>query len=253
MKSARVCLNLMRMFYLHSITKWKAAFYKIGFMLGLIYLFNSIWASTPTPYARENLLIYLVFCESILLSINPIHRVLFDKIRNEELSVWLMDPTNIVTALRIEALLNFIVHFSVLFTFGSFFTWWLYPMAVKVFVPSILWMPLVAILSGWFLIGIYSWLGLLTHWIGQPAPVALVLQKLSIILGGVLAPLTFYSDFLRKIFEISPFGAMLYNMGKGILSNNYIPGIWELTLLMGYVVLLETAIHKTTSRLRIAS
>lgn len=253
MRPIHVYNNLFRMFYLNSIMRWKSAFYKIGFMMGLIYLFNSIWATTAAQYTRGNLLIYLVFCESVLLSINPIHRTIFDKIHSNELFVWMMDPTNIITSLRIEALLTFVVHFLVLFVFGYLFVLLLYPMAVQSLRPSVLWLTIAAILSGWFLIGIYTWLGLLTHWIGQPAPIALVVQKLSIIMGGVLAPLTFYPDTIRKLCEFSPFGAMLFNMGKGILNDYYIPEVQDLILPLVYLILLESVIHQTTNRLRIAS
>ncbi len=52
--------------------------------------------------------------------------------------------------------------------------------------------------------------GLCAFWLKRTLPVYLVNQKLSFVLGGLLAPITLYPGWLRHIGSLSPYAAQLY-------------------------------------------
>ena len=57
---------------------------------------------------------------------------------------------------------------------------------------------------------LYALIGMSAFWARRTVPIYLCVQKLSFLLGGLLAPLTLYPPWLREISEASPFAAQLY-------------------------------------------
>ena len=53
-------------------------------------------------------------------------------------------------------------------------------------------------------------IGLLTAWVGTPAPVYWIWQKLVFVFGGLFIPLTLYPTWVRDVGMTTPFAAILY-------------------------------------------
>jgi len=57
-------------------------------------------------------------------------------------------------------------------------------------------------------------LGYAAAWVGTPAPLFWIWQKLLFVLGGMLIPLTLYPEPMRSVARASPFAAMLFVPGS---------------------------------------
>jgi ABC-2 type transport system permease protein len=53
-------------------------------------------------------------------------------------------------------------------------------------------------------------MGLCVFWVGQVTPLQIVVQKLSFLFGGLMAPVTLYPDWLAHVAQATPFAAQRY-------------------------------------------
>lgn len=73
-----------------------------------------------------------------------------------------------------------------------------------------LWLALTGLLGAVTGLLVLTLVGLAAFWVRRTLPVYLVVQKASFLLGGLLAPVTLYPPWLRRLGELSPFAAHLY-------------------------------------------
>src|SRR5262249_26526568 len=71
---------------------------------------------------------------------------------------------------------------------------------------------------------LYVLAGLAAFWMRRVQPVTLIVQKLSFLLGGLMAPVSLYPDWLFDIARATPFGAQLYWVGVQALTPS--PGLF---------------------------
>lgn len=65
-------------------------------------------------------------------------------------------------------------------------------------------------LAGLIAILQFALVGMCGFWMRRVQPAFLLVQKSSFLLGGLVAPITLYPEWLRKICEATPFAAQLY-------------------------------------------
>lgn len=245
----KIWVELLFLFLKDKLTQWKTSFYKATFLFGVIYLFNSIWHSTSSSTKPQTLILYLIFCQSIILSISPIHRSIFEKIYSDDLNMWFADPTDVITSLRIEALGQFLIQYCVLFVAGTSFATALDHSILSFISIHSLVACVLAPLSAWMFISIHTILGLCSYWTGQPAPIALVIQKFTLIMGGVLAPLSIYPEVFQDILKTTPFGVALFGVGSSILDQKSSSSV-TLILLVLYCLVFEKIIQLLKQKVR---
>jgi ABC-2 type transport system permease protein len=65
---------------------------------------------------------------------------------------------------------------------------------------------------------LYMLVGLAAFWMRRVLPATLIVQKLSFLLGGLMAPVNLYPDWLFGFASATPFGAQLYWVGVQALT-----------------------------------
>jgi len=65
---------------------------------------------------------------------------------------------------------------------------------------------------------LYVLVGLAAFWMRRVLPAMLIVQKLSFLLGGLVAPISLYPDWLYGFAKVTPFGAQLYWVGVQVLT-----------------------------------
>ena len=70
---------------------------------------------------------------------------------------------------------------------------------------------------------LYVMVGLAAFWLRRVMPAMLIVQKLSFLLGGLLAPISLYPDWLFGFAAATQFGAHLYWVGVQVLTPS--PGL----------------------------
>ena len=79
--------------------------------------------------------------------------------------------------------------------------------------PTLIWWPailLVMLLAATVGVQLSLAVGLSVFWLGRVLPPYIVVQKIAFLLGGLMAPVTLYPDWLASLAMASPFAAQLY-------------------------------------------
>ena len=115
--------------------------------------------------------------------------------------------------------------------------------AITLFVAAALWLagglprldllhlPLfvVAILLAWtVLFNLHYSFGLLAFWTEETTPFFLIVNRLALVLGGVLAPLEVLPQPIRGIALLLPFSAILYGPARTLVHFQLLPFCWLL-------------------------
>ena len=77
--------------------------------------------------------------------------------------------------------------------------------------------PFVALLAISIDFIAYFSIGLLAFWTEETRPFAFIYSRLTLVLGGVLAPIEIFPQPLRAIAEALPFSAILYGPAKTLV------------------------------------
>jgi ABC-2 type transport system permease protein len=77
--------------------------------------------------------------------------------------------------------------------------------------------PLVSFLAISIEFVAYFCIGLLAFWIEETQSFSFVFSRLTLVLGGVLAPLEIFPQPLRSIAQVLPFGAILYGPARTLV------------------------------------
>ena len=187
------------------------------FYLLVITLLSAFWdlvVSERLPGTLASLLpvgglaVYIGVTEWIVLSVPSIHLRLEDDIRSGAIEAHLLRPASYPLIRVCETCGGLLVRLGALGVAG------LIGLVVSGHTgPSpLVWFFVVVlgVLGG--LVGVltYALVGMCAFWMRRTTPIYLCVQKLSFLLGGLLAPVTLYPDWLRHIAENSPFAAQLY-------------------------------------------
>jgi ABC-2 type transport system permease protein len=142
------------------------------------------------------------------LSVIAVERRLEDDIRNGGLEPYLLRPQSYLLQRVAPAIGETMVRLVALGTAG------LVALAISgrpLPTPGVL-LALIVLGSLGCVVGtlLYVLVGLAAFWMRRVLPAMLIVQKLSFLLGGLVAPISLYPNWLFGIAKATPFGAHLY-------------------------------------------
>lgn len=190
----------------------------------LVFILTQLWQTTfamrntqvLNGFSISNMVWYLIAAESIALSMPALTRRIDQEVRSGQLAYLLGRPCSYL-------LYNF-AHYL-----GERLVRWLMNSLVGVVlalvmvgVPSVTWQgilawPLVALLAMSIEFVAYFAIGLLAFWTEETQSFSLVFSRLTLVLGGVLAPLEIFPEPLRSIAQALPFSAILYGPARTLV------------------------------------
>ncbi len=187
------------------------------FYLLVITLLSALWdvvAVERLPGTLASLLpagglaVYIGVTEWIVLSVPSIHLRLEDDIRSGAIEVHLLRPTAYPLLRIVETCGGLLVRLGALGLAGLVGL----VLSGRASPSPLIWCCLVVlgVLGGVVGVLTYALIGMCAFWVRRTTPIYLCVQKMSFLLGGLLAPLTLYPDWLRNVAECSPFAAQLY-------------------------------------------
>jgi len=122
--------------------------------------------------------------------------------------------------------------------------------------PPFTWMgllawPLVVFLAASIEYVVYFSIGLLAFWTEETTPFFLIVNRLALVLGGVLAPLEVLPQPIRGIALLLPFSAILYGPARTLVHFQLLPFCWLLlqqviTIVIGSLLLF--ALYRMATR-----
>jgi ABC-2 type transport system permease protein len=199
-----------------ALAAWPVLIGRVMFYLLILVVLSALWdkvaAEQVTPLARMlpngGLAIYIGVTEWVTLSIIAIERRLEDDIRNGGLEPYLLRPQSYLPQRVAPAIGEAAVRLVVLGAAG------LAAIAISGRpLPTVgVFLALIVLGSLGCVVGtlLYVLVGLAAFWMRRVLPAMLIVQKLSFLLGGLLAPISLYPDWLFSIAKATPFGAHLY-------------------------------------------
>jgi ABC-2 type transport system permease protein len=228
------------------------------FLFVFIYIFLQLWTVTYANkgihtldgFRISDMVWYLAITETITLSLPQLTRLIDQEVRSGQLAYLLGRPCSYVlyhfaqylggrlVRLAINSVVAFILAF--IFVGPPPFTW-----------MGILAWPLVVLLAVCIDFVVYFSIGLLAFWTEETTPFFLIVNRLALVMGGVLAPLEVLPEPIHTIARILPFSAVYYGPARTLVHFEFDHFAWLLvqqviTLVIGSMILL--VIYRVATR-----
>jgi viologen exporter family transport system permease protein len=243
-------LAVMRVSIANNLAYVREVLFRALFLIALIFILGELWKTTfaarganvLSGFSINDMIWYLVATEIIATSLPAFTRRIDSEVRSGQLAYLLGRPCSYI-------LYNFAQYLGerlVRFTMSAI-------VAISVALllvgpPHLTWMgvvawPFVTFLAMCIDFVAYFSIGLLAFWTENTDSFALIFSRMTLVLGGVMAPLEVFPQPLRAIAQVLPFSAILYGPARTVV--HFEPGgflglLWQqgITLAVGSLLLL---------------
>lgn len=199
-------------------------FFRALLLIVLVFIIGQLWkttfsvrgASTLSGFTISDMVWYLVAAETIAMSMPSLTRRIDMEVRSGQLAYLLGRPCSYIlynyaqymgerlVRLLINAIIG--VALALLIVGLPHFTW----------MGVIAW-PLVTLLALSIEFVAYFSIGLLAFWTEDTNAFSFVFSRLTLVLGGVLAPIEIFPQPLRGIAQALPFSTILYGPARTLV------------------------------------
>ncbi|GAC1377979.1 MAG: hypothetical protein NVSMB33_00980 [Ktedonobacteraceae bacterium] len=217
-------LAVLRVSVANNLAYILEVFFRTLFLLVFIFIFLQLWTATFAAkgvqsvggFHINDLLWYLAATETIALSLPPLTRLIDQEVRSGQLAYLLGRPCSYLfyhfaqylgerlVRLTINGIIAFII--TLLLVGFPPFTW----MSLSAW-------PLAVFLALSIDFVVYFSIGLFAFWTEETTPFFLIVNRLALVLGGVLAPLEILPQPIRTIAQILPFSSVLYGPARTLV------------------------------------
>ncbi|MGZ3622815.1 MAG: ABC transporter permease [Ktedonobacteraceae bacterium] len=190
-------------------------------LIVMVFVLGQLWTTTYTTrgittldgFSISDMVWYLVIAETIAMSLPQLTRRIDQDVRSGQLAYLLGRPCNYVFYNFAQYLGERLVRLMMNGIVGAIVA------LVFVGLPHFTWMGIVAWPFVTFLalsidFVAYFSIGLLAFWTEETSSFAFIFSRLTLVLGGVLAPITIFPEPLRTIALILPFSTILYGPAR---------------------------------------
>jgi ABC-2 type transport system permease protein len=191
------------------------------FLALILYIFLQLWRATYRSqglaaiggYTVEQMIWYLAFTESIVLSRPNVNRVVDEEIRSGEIAYSLVRPYGyagyrLVTYFS-ESVLRF---FTTLAVASGLALLYVGPVALSP-VGAAAALGAAALAMALDFVAAFG-IALLAFWVENTASIDLIYRRVAMLLGGMLLPLEVFPRGLQEIAAALPFSAMVYGPAR---------------------------------------
>jgi ABC-2 type transport system permease protein len=190
----------------------------------LVFILSELWNTTfalrgarvLSGFSINDLIWYLVIAETIAMSVPNLTRRIDQEVRSGQLAYLLGRPCSYVLYNFAHYLGERLVRLCMNGIVGAVLA------LLVAGLPHFTWMgvlawPLVLFLALCIDFIAYFSIGLLAFWTEETQSFNLVFSRLTLVLGGVLAPLEIFPQPLRSIAQALPFSAILYGPSRTLV------------------------------------
>lgn len=196
------------------------------FLLIILYVFTQLWKATLGDrdsiegYTLAQLMWYMLLAEGIHLSQIRVNLDIDREVRSGDIAYRLNKPVSYLLYYYAEFLGRGAVRLAVILVTGGALVWWLVgpPPLIAAALPAVL---LAVLISHTISFCINAGVGLLAFWTEDSSGPWLLIDRLRMILGGLLMPIEVFPDFIAQVARWLPFQYLIY--GPARLSLIYSP------------------------------
>jgi viologen exporter family transport system permease protein len=242
-------LAVMRVSIASNLAYMMEVFFRGLFLIVLIFVLGQLWKTTYSVrgakllsgFSISDMIWYLAAAETIATSMPALTRRIDQEVRSGQLAYLLGRPCSYIFYNFAQYMGERLVRFTINGIVAA--------VVALVFVgpPHLTWMGVVAWPPVTFLalcidFVAYFSIGLLAFWTEDTNSFSFVFSRLTLVLGGVLAPLEIFPQPLRSIAQALPFSAILYGPARTLVHFELYPflGLLEqqlITIAVGCVIL----------------
>ena len=242
-------LAVMRVSIASNLAYMMEVFFRGLFLIVLIFVLGQLWKTTYSArgakllsgFSISDMIWYLAAAETIATSMPALTRRIDQEVRSGQLAYLLGRPCSYIFYNFAQYMGERLVRFTINGIVAA--------VVALVFVgpPHLTWMGVVAWPPVTFLalcidFVAYFSIGLLAFWTEDTNSFSFVFSRLTLVLGGVLAPLEIFPQPLRSIAQALPFSAILYGPARTLVHFELYPflGLLEqqlITIAVGCVIL----------------
>ena len=249
-RSQQKYVAIMRVSIANNLAYVMEVFFRALLLVVLVYILGQLWKTTFSArgvtvlkgFSISDMVWYLVIAETIALSLPQLTRRIDQEVRSGQLAYLLGRPCNYVFYNFAQYLGERLVRLTINGVVGAILA------LIFVGLPHFTWMGVLAWpLVTFFALSIdfvaYFSIGLLAFWTEETNSFALIFNRLTLVLGGVLVPLTILPEPLHSIAQALPFSAILYGPAQTLIHFEVYQFAWllvqqVLTLVVGSLILL---------------
>ena len=232
---------------------------RLAFYWLILLIFWALWRATPLQELGRpgldapRLFWYMAVTECVLIAVGFPYREIERDILSGEIAAGLVRPLPHAAA-RLAEWIGGCCHRLVLLGAGGIAIglWVTGGISISLAVlPAMLLSMAIAIL---LVLLCHLQLGYAAAWVGTPAPLFWIWQKLTFVLGGLMIPLTLYPAPFARLAKASPFAAMIFAPASFLLdaSSPAIAGTLGLQLFWLVVIGLITWLVERAAAARFA-
>lgn len=193
------------------------------FLIVLIYVLGQLWQATFAQhgsllpgFTTTDMVWYLAAAETIATSLPALTRRIDQEVRSGELAYLLGRPCSYILynyahylgERFVRLALNGVIAAGVALIFVG---------PPRFSLPGVAVWPLMVLLAISIEFVCYFAIGLLAFWTENTQPFAFIFGRLTLVLGGVLAPIEIFPQPLRAIAQVLPFSTMLYGPSRTLV------------------------------------
>ncbi len=215
---------IMRVSIANNLAYVMEVFFRALLLVVLVFILGQLWKTTYSArgvtvldgFTITDMVWYLVVAETIAMSLPQLTRRIDQEVRSGQLAYLLGRPCNYVFYNFAQYLGERLVRLIINGIVGAIVA------LIFVGLPHFTWMGVIAWpLVTFFALSIdfiaYFSIGLLAFWTEETSSFALIFSRLTLVLGGVLAPITIFPEPLRSIALILPFSTILYGPARTLV------------------------------------
>lgn len=215
---------VLRVSIANNLAYMMEVFFRALLLIVLVFIIGQLWkttfaargATTLSGFTISDMIWYLVVAETITMSLPPLTRRIDMEVRSGQLAYLLGRPCSYILynyaqymgERLVRLLINAIIGaaLALVFVGPPHFTW----------MGVVAW-PLVTLLALSIEFVAYFSIGLLAFWTEDTNAFSFVFSRLTLVLGGVLAPIEIFPQPLRSIAQALPFSTILYGPARTLV------------------------------------
>jgi ABC-2 type transport system permease protein len=250
MLSVQKYLAVMRVSIASNLAYMMEVVFRGLFLVVLIFVLGQLWKTTYSArgakllsgFSISDMIWYLAAAETIATSMPTLTRRIDQEVRSGQLAYLLGRPCNYIFYNFAQYMGERLVRLAINGVVAGVVA------LIFVGLPRLTWMgivawPLVAFMALCIDFVAYFSIGLLAFWTEDTNSFSFVFSRLTLVLGGVLAPLEIFPQPLRGIAQALPFSAILYGPARTLVHFELYPflGLLEqqsITVVVGCVIML---------------
>lgn len=217
-------LAILRVSVLNNLAYIMEVFARALMLVVLVFVLTQLWRTTfalrgarvLSGFSIADMIWYLVAAEAIALSLPALTRRIDQEVRSGQLAYLLGRPASYVLYNYAHYLGERLVRLLMNALVGALLA------LIMAGIPHFTWQgllawPLVALFALSIDFVLYFSIGLLAFWSEETQSFSLIFSRLTLVLGGVLAPLEIFPQPLRDIAQALPFSAILYGPSRTLV------------------------------------